>query len=115
MGIYPRHEREAELDHLMYVHAGTRPGDRERRDHDPMFNLQTEILRDVLKRADKAMEDEGVGTGTRDRVVHRIVFCEAQEGTRDRLERWEDPDARLWVRLPPGDQVLADVTGDGEA
>ena len=107
-GVYPRYERAADIDRLVNAHMANRPGDDERYRHDMQFHLQTNVLRDALKRADRAMEFEGVTWQVRDRVLHRVVFCEAPEDTTDRL----DYSGRLHeeTRVPLG--RLADLPPD---
>ena len=110
VSLYPRYERAADIDRLLHLHTTSRPGDVERYNHDPQAWLQRNVLRDALLRMDRAMDVEGVDGATRDRVLHRVVFCEAPEDTADRLDRNGEENARVslgrWEDLPADTKSL---------
>lgn len=114
MGIYPSdYRRDSEIDRLLYAYLCSLPGGLDRRNNDPMTHMQQQLLRDVLRRADKAMQDEGVGVAIRDRILHRTVCYESPEDTTERLKHPYD-DRRLSVLIPDlDDRMRQELLDDG--
>lgn len=85
-----RYKREQELQHRISrrVSIGS-SGQQAPLPQTVAEQQQLEILRNLLLRADAAMESEGINRRTRDRIVHWILIGEA-------APRWnDDPEAEL--------------------
>lgn len=76
MSVYPVPVRAAELDRRLYSQALTDPDRSKRYQTDVQFHWEIDQLRNLLKRADKAMEIEGVDRRVRDRVAHWLIYGE---------------------------------------